>query len=74
MRKGEYMKVLKTIAMSEGITVEEVENEMQRAIDAGFSSQDESVQNEWSKVPFKGDRPTSKELLEYLVKCQREAD
>lgn len=40
MRRGKYRSLLKIVAKNEGITIEEVENEMQRAIDAGFDNED----------------------------------
>ncbi|HBD63618.1 MAG TPA: sporulation initiation factor Spo0A [Clostridiales bacterium] len=46
----------------------EVEREIQIAIDSGFDNPDAKVRAEWAKVPFKGERPTSKEVIEYLCK------
>lgn len=68
MRKGKYKSLLKIVAESEGISVDEVENEMQRAIDAGFNSTDQSIREEWKRIPFKGNKPTIKEVLEYFLK------
>ena len=61
-------RILKTIAEREKISVEEVEREMQRAIDVGFDNPDKDIQNEWKKISFKGDRPTVQEVIEALSK------
>jgi len=63
-----FKRILKTIAESEKISVEEVEREMQRAIDVGFDNPDKDIQNEWKKISFKGDRPTVQEVIEALSK------
>lgn len=61
-----------TIGQSEGISSKEVEREIQIAIDSGFDNPDEKVQAEWAKIPFKGERPTPKEVIEYLCKQIKE--
>lgn len=66
MTTKEYRRILKTIAESEKISVEEVEREMQRAIDVGFDNPDKDIQKEWKKISFKGDRPTVQEVIEAL--------
>lgn len=48
-------------------TPEEVYAEIQRAIDAGYDNADPKVQEEWSKVKIKGDRPTPEEVINYAV-------
>ena len=46
MRKRDYMNILKTIAEHEKISIEEVEIEMQWAIDIGFDNPDKKIQKE----------------------------
>ena len=58
MRTRDYMNILKTIAEHEKTSIEEVEIEMQRAIDIGFDNPDKKIQKEWEKISYKGDRPT----------------
>ena len=48
-------------------TPEEVNSEMQIAIEAAFMSKDPKVQKEWAKIPFKGERPTPEDVIPYLV-------
>lgn len=71
MTTKEYRNILKTIAEREKISVEEVEREMQRAIDVGFDNPDKDIQKEWKKILFKGDRPTAREVIEELSKRAR---
>lgn len=47
MRTRDYMNILKTIAEHEKISIEEVEIEMQWAIDIGFDNPDKKIQKEW---------------------------
>ena len=68
MEKRKFDKIMDTIAKGERISAEEVEREIQRAIDAGFDNPDEKVRAEWAKVAFKGERPTLQEVIEYLCK------
>ncbi|BDF33150.1 hypothetical protein CE91St62_12150 [Lachnospiraceae bacterium] len=57
-----------TIGQEEGISAKEVERKIQLAIDSGFDNPDEKVQAEWAKIPFKGERPTPEEVIEYMCK------
>lgn len=68
MRKEKFSKVMGTIGQKEGISAKEVEREIQLAIDSGFDNPDEKVQAEWAKIPFKGERPTPEEVIEYMCK------
>lgn len=67
MNQNEYKTILKIIAASKGISPKEVEREMQRAIDIGFDSTDDSVRAAWENIPHKGERPTVKEVIEALA-------
>lgn len=68
MRKGKFNKVMNTIGKGEGISSKEVEKEIQIAIDSGFDNPDAAIRAEWAKVPYKGERPTPQEVIEYLCK------
>ena len=68
MRKEKFNELMRTIGQREGISAEEVEREIQLAIDSGFDNPDEKVQVEWTKIPFKGKRPTPEEVIEYMCK------
>ena len=69
MTTKEYRRILKTIAESEKISVEEVEREMQRAIDVGFDNPDKDIQKEWMNKAVKEkvhDKKAQKDILELL--------
>lgn len=68
MRKGKFNKVIDAIGKGEGISSKEVEKEIQIAIDSGFDNPDAAIRAEWAKVPYKGERPTPQEVIEYLCK------
>lgn len=53
MTTKEYRKILKTIAESEKISLEEVEREMQRAIDVGFDNPDKIYKKNGRKIHLK---------------------
>ncbi len=75
-KKGEKMKtkdVFREVAKKYNITSKDVYEEIQKAIDAGFSSSDPKVREEWRKMNIKGDNPTPEEVIAYLVgKLQNE--
>ena len=60
-------KAIRTIAMREGVTVEEVRAQMHLATLAGLCSKDPAVQARWKVVPCKGEVPTPEELVAYLA-------
>ena len=68
MKKRVFNKVLNTIGKKEGISREEVEKEIQIAIDSGFGNLDPKARAEWGKVPFKEEHITAQEVFEYLCK------
>ncbi len=68
MKKRKLNKVMNTIGRGEGISSKEVEKEIQSTIDSGFDNPDAAIRAEWAKVPFKGERPTPQEVIEYLCK------
>lgn len=64
--KNHIDDIIKKIAKQEGISEQEVVDEMQKAIDAGYNNQDPTVQASWVSMPFKG-KPTPEELILYLA-------
>lgn len=54
MRTRDYMNILKTIAEHEKTSIEEVETEMQRAIDIGFDNPDKKYKKNGRKFRIKG--------------------
>lgn len=67
MRRKDITKVFEEIATREGVSVAEIREEIQKAIDAGLESPDPAVQQRWSKMPCKGDKPTPEDVIAYVV-------
>ena len=68
MRKSKVTKAFEQLAIRDGISVAEVREEIQKAIDIGMSSSDPAVQEKWGKMPCRGERPTPEEVVLYLSK------
>lgn len=71
MKKKMFKKLLQAVGEAEGLSAEEIEREMQIAIDSGFDNPDVKIKKEWAKVPFKGERPTPQEVIEYIYNVQK---
>ena len=61
---------LEKIAKSEGITTDEVRQEIALAISYALKSDDPKVQNFWKDIPCEGDTPTVDEVIDYIGKRQ----
>lgn len=68
MRKSKGARAIETLAKEKGISVEEVRNEIQIAIDMGMANRDPEVQAYWRKIPYKGNKPTPEEVIAYIAK------
>ena len=55
------------IAKSEGITTDEVRNEIAVAISYALKSDDPKVQNFWRNIPCEGATPTVDEVINYIA-------
>ena len=69
-KKGEKMnlnKILKEIAVKNGISVAEVRQDIQKALDEGWNSNDEKVKAYWRKIPTKHEKPTLEEVILFMV-------
>ena len=58
---------LEKIAKSEGITTDEVRQEIALAISYALKSDDPKVQNFWRNIPCEGDSPTVDEVIDFLA-------
>lgn len=61
-------RILEKIAIQNGVSVSEVRSEMQHAIDEGMKNPDPKVQEYWSAIPHKSEKPTLEEVLVHLTK------
>ena len=68
MEKSNVIRGFEKIARKEGISVDEVRQEIQKAIDDAMQSDDPAVQAYWRKIKFKGDKPTPEEVVLYIAK------
>lgn len=60
-------KILNEIADKNNVSVEEVLNDIQEALDYGWNSKDKKVQEYWRKIPSKYEKPTLEEVILYIV-------
>ncbi len=67
MKHEKITDSLRQIAREEGITEEEVRNEIALAISYALKSNDPNIQNFWKDIPCEGDSPTVEEIVEYLI-------
>ena len=75
MKKNDIKKArsaVKATARKEGISVENVREEMKAAIAEGMKSGDPAVQAMWQDVPCKGEVPEPEELIAWLAEQVRE--
>lgn len=61
-------KILNQIAANEGINVEDVKIEMQKAIDEGEKNPDPAVKACWANIPKHGEKHTLEEIIEFLAR------
>ncbi len=63
MNQEKIKKVLKKVAKKHNVTVEEVEREIQKAIELARLSPDPNVQRAWEHMTFGGDKTLTPEQL-----------
>lgn len=68
MEKSKVIRAFEKIARKEGISVDEVRQEIQKAIDDAMQSDDPAVQAYWRKIKFKGKKPMPEEVVLYIAK------
>lgn len=65
-------KAIAETAKQNGVTLKEVREEIQKAINEGMKSSDPRVKEMWSKIPRKGEMPTPEEVIDFISKKVRE--
>ena len=63
-----FRRILTLIAQKENMTVDEVRNEMQSAMEERQKSCDPAVQALWASIPRKGAELTLEEFVVYVAK------
>lgn len=61
-------KVLMKIAAEHGVSVMEVRQDIQAALDEGWNNPSPEVQNYWRKIPSRFNKPTVEEVIDYIAK------
>ncbi len=61
-------KAIAETAKQNGVTIKEVREEIQKAINEGMKSSDPQVTEMWSKIPRKGEIPTPEEVIDFISK------
>ena len=56
MERFMFKKIMQAVGEVEGLSAD---------------NPDEKIRKEWTKVPFKGERPTPQEVIEYLYSAQK---
>ena len=60
-------QIIRQVAEKNGVTPNEVEREMKKAIKDGMSSTDPMVQAEWKKIAPDGKEVTIEQFLLYMI-------
>lgn len=66
-KKEKISEHLRTIAQQEGITENEVRNEIAYAVSLALKSKDPKIQNFWKMIPCEGESPTIEEIIDFIV-------
>lgn len=65
-------KIFQQIAIKKGISVTQVRQEIQAALDEGWNSSDENVKACWRKIPARNKKPTLEEVFSYIMSTYKE--
>lgn len=68
MDKSQVTKAFEKIAQKEGISVNEVRQEIEIVIDDAIKSNDPAIQAFWKKMKCSSRKPTPEEVVIYLAK------
>jgi len=68
----DFMHIFERIATEHNTTAEEVRQEIEAAIRAGFYNPDCEVRGQWARIPKTGELPTPDELVRYVVRRAEE--
>lgn len=66
-KKEKIAEHLRTIAKQEGITENEVRNEIAYAISLALKSNNPKMQHFWENIPCEGESPTIEEIIDYIA-------
>ena len=63
----EVKKILKQVAKEHGVSVNEVQRDIEALLVETRNNPDPSVQAAWAAIPCKGETPTIEEVVAYLA-------
>lgn len=66
-KKEKIAEHLRTIAEQEGITENEVRDEIAYAISLALKSNNPKMQHFWKNIPCEGESPTIEEIIDYIA-------
>ena len=69
--KKKYSEIIKEIARREGVSVEHINEEIERAITVGFMNPDPEVRKYWAKIAPDGKIPSPEKAIEILTKMSK---
>ena len=69
-----YRKYIAKVAKEEGVSFQEVYDDMQEAITAAFHDPDPEVQAFWRELIKSGKKPTPEDVIAYCVKEIKKAE
>ncbi len=67
-------EAIRMIAQKNGMTEQQVRDEMELAIDSGYSNPDPSVQSYWRSTPFANRKPSPEEFMIWCAAKANEQD
>lgn len=59
-------KILEIIALQNNVSIDQIRQDIQDALDIGWNSNDERVQAHWRRIPTKHRKPTLEEVVLYI--------
>lgn len=71
MPSTKFERIVAEIARRENVTVQEVREEMQAAMEEGQKSSDPTAQALWASIPRKGPELTLEEFIAYVAEITR---
>jgi hypothetical protein len=66
-KKETISEYLKAIAKKEGISEDDVRNEIALAVSLALKSNDSHIQAFWRDIPCDGEAPTIEEIIDYIA-------
>lgn len=63
-----YNEIIKKVAKENGVSVEEVERDINALITEAYNSEDPETRKKWSVMSGDGSQPTVEEVLSYFIR------